>query len=95
MARKKPTQGSFKVNFDSTGRVKTFEVKGAAADAFYRGLVRAHAAEDLRRAEQKKPKIELECTGCHKRWRLYVLEEGKSPPCPSCGMPSFPRKVET
>lgn len=42
-ARKTPVQGSFKVCFDETGRVKSFAIKGEAADQFYRGLQKLHA----------------------------------------------------
>lgn len=56
MARKKPTRGSFKVNFDDTGRVKSFEIKGAAADTFYRGLVKRHTEEDAKRHASKEDK---------------------------------------
>jgi hypothetical protein len=53
-ARKTPTKGSFKVNFDENGRVKTFEIKGKAANAFYEGLMKA-CDEREKKAKEKKP----------------------------------------
>lgn len=60
-ARKTPLRGSLMLKFDDTGRLTTFEIKGAAADKFFQAILKAfekkagqEQAQELQGAVEKK-----------------------------------------
>lgn len=85
-ARETPMKGSLKINFNETGEVRSFEIKGRAADIFFKGLVDKYNAKQVD-VKKSDPQAQARCTACNKIWWVKAgeVKKGDMPQCPECG----------